>query len=106
MAKDPRLQYRIYRFDPHARQCQAECRGNLLSHVHTVVDKREQDGVTLYWIKWKTYWTPASGTDDKNWLPASLEVNQNPHRRRSSRQKDDLKEKDYHEKGMLVKNVD
>ncbi|KAK7889940.1 hypothetical protein LTR67_008404 [Exophiala xenobiotica] len=93
-------------FDPHARQCQAECRGNLFSHVHTVAEKREQDGVTLYWIKWKTCWTPESGIDDKDWLPASMEVNRNPHCRRSPRQKDDLKKKEYHKKVMLVKNVD
>ncbi len=101
-----RQQDRPLTFDPHVRQCQAECRGNLFSHVHTVAEKRDQDGVTLYWIKWKTCWTPETAIDDKNWLPASLEVNSNPHRRRSPRQKDDLKEKEYHERVMLVKNVD
>merc|ERR1711939_713809 len=50
--------------------------------------------------------SPETAIDDKNWLPASLEVNSNPHRRRSPRQKDDLKEKEYHERVMLVKNVD
>ncbi|KAK6363853.1 hypothetical protein LTS17_012759 [Exophiala oligosperma] len=99
------LQDRMSAFDPYARKCQATCRGDLLSHVYDVIEKREQDGVTLYRIKWRTCWTPGSKISDEAWLLGSLQANKDPRRRRSLRQRDDLKEQEYHQNVMRVKKL-
>ncbi|KAK6362456.1 hypothetical protein LTS17_012845 [Exophiala oligosperma] len=99
------LQDRMSAFDPHARKCQATCRGDLLAHVYDVIEKKEQDGVTLYRIKWKTCWTPGSKISDEAWLLGSLQANKDPRRRRSLRQRDDLKEQEYHQNVMRVKKL-
>ncbi|KIW09758.1 hypothetical protein PV08_11858 [Exophiala spinifera] len=92
-------------FDPHARKCRAECGGGLLSRVYTVIGKKEHDGEMLYWIMWNPCWTPESQISDKDWLPRSLQANKNPHRRRSLRPRDDLKEQEYHHNVMQVKKL-
>ncbi|KIW35923.1 uncharacterized protein PV06_11749 [Exophiala oligosperma] len=99
------LQDRMSAFDPRARKCQAECGGALLSHVYAVIGKKEQAGVTLYQIKWKTCWTPKSKISDEAWLLGSLQANKDPRRRRSLRQRNDLKEQEYHQNVMRVKKL-
>ncbi|KIW36102.1 uncharacterized protein PV06_11614 [Exophiala oligosperma] len=98
------LQDRMLALDPHARKCQAEC-GGALSHVHAVIQKKEQAGVALYRIKWKTCWTPESKLSDEAWLLGSLQANKDPRRRRSLRQRDNLKEQEYHQNVMRVKKL-
>lgn len=95
----------ISAFVAHARKCQGKCQGGLLSHVYAVIEKKEQDGVTLYWIKWKTCWTLESQISDKDWLPGSLQANKDPCRRRSLRQRNALKEQEYHQNVVRVKKL-
>ncbi|KAK6384335.1 hypothetical protein LTS17_001898 [Exophiala oligosperma] len=99
------LQDRMSAFDPHARKCRAECRGDFLSHVYAVIEKKEQDGVTLYRIKWKTSWTLGSKISDEAWLLGSLQANKDPRRRRGLRQRNVLKEQEYHDNVMRVKKL-
>ena len=73
------------RSEPYARRCQAECRGRLYSHVHSVADKRRYGERMLYLVIWKACWTPESNIDDKEWVEASLKVNKDPRRRHSTR---------------------
>jgi hypothetical protein len=41
-------------FKSRLRRCQAECWGNLYSHIHSVIDKREDGDRVLYLVRWKT----------------------------------------------------
>lgn len=94
-------------FEPHMRKSQAECCGSLWSHVHSVVDRYECDGASLYLVQWKACWTPESNIDDKVWVMASLKANQNPHKRRSMRLEDSFEErKKGYGKMMLVVNLE
>lgn len=52
------LEGTVSAFDPHARKCQAECVGGLLSHVYAVIEKKEHD--VLCWAT-----TQYSSTDFK-----------------------------------------
>ena len=70
-------------FDPYARRCQAGCGESLISHVHAVIDKAEQDDKTSYLMEWKACETHESDIPDKSWIPASLKLD--PHCRRSGR---------------------
>jgi hypothetical protein len=94
-------------FELHSRRCQAECWGTLYSHVHSVLDKREDRDRVLYLVRWKACWTLESHVIDQDWIPASLEVNKNPNCRRSIRLEssvDDRKKK--YEKMMVVVNLE
>lgn len=94
-------------FDPHTRRCQAECQGNLLSHVHRVIKSRKDNDVTLYHIEWKACWTPESMISDKTWIEESLKANKNVSCRRSARVEagfEDRKRK--FENAMLIINIE
>lgn len=94
-------------FEPHLQKCQAECCGSLWSHVHSVVDRYDYDGASLYLVQWKVYWTPESSIDDKAWVVPSLKVNQNQHNRRSMRLEDSFEDrKKGYDKMMLVVNLE
>ncbi|KAK4934781.1 hypothetical protein LTR10_024038 [Elasticomyces elasticus] len=64
---------------------QAACDTDLISHVHSVVDRRDHFGRTLYKIQWKACWTPESNIEDKSWIADSLKASSDPTRRRSAR---------------------
>jgi hypothetical protein len=89
-------------FDPHARRCQAECEGNLLSHVHRVIKSRKDDGLTLYYIKWKACWTPESMIGDKTWIGESLKANKNVSCRRSARVENGFTNRKRNFESMMV----
>jgi hypothetical protein len=92
-------------FDPHLRRCQAECWGSLFSHIHNVIDKREDGDRVLYLVQWKTCWTPASHVVDQDWIPSSLEENKNQNCRRSTRLGSSFEDrKKRHEKMTVVVN--
>lgn len=94
-------------FDPHARRCQAECEGNLLSHVHRVIKSRKEDDLTLYYIEWKACWTLESMIDDKMWIGESLKANKNVSCRRSARVENGFEDrKRKFENMMLVINIE
>jgi len=58
-------------FEPRARRCQAEGQGNPLSHVHSVIDRRENGNSNLYLIQWKACRTPEGNIGDKTWIAES-----------------------------------
>jgi hypothetical protein len=94
-------------FEPHARRCQVECHGNLLSHVHRVIKSRKDDDLTLYHIEWKACWTPESMISDKTWIGESLKANKNVSCRRSARVENEFEDrKRKFENMMLVINIE
>lgn len=94
-------------FDPYLRRCHAECWGNLYDHVHSVINRREQDGGSWYLVKWKACWTPESNIDDRAWIAASLKANRNPQCRRSTRTEDGFAErKKKYDQIMVVVNLE
>ena len=94
-------------FEPHSRRCQAECWGSLYSHVHSVLDKREDDDKVLYLVRWKACWTPENQIVDQDWIPASLEANKNRNCRRSTRLGSSFEDrKEKYKKMMVVVNLE
>jgi len=92
--------------EPHTRRCQAECHGNLLSHVHSVIDSRKHGDLNLYLIEWKACWTPEGNIGNKTWIGASLKVNKNVSCRRSTRVENGFEDrKRRFENMMLVVNI-
>ena len=93
-------------FDPYARRCQAECCSSIYSQIHSIIDKRGNASSTLYRARFKAFWTPGSGIDDKDRLEASLEFHQRGCCRRSVRlaQTFEARKKNY-EQVMMVVNL-
>lgn len=92
--------------EPHTRRCQAECHGNLLSHVHSVIDSRKHGDLNLYLIEWKACWTPEGNIGNKTWIGASLKVNKNVSCRRSTRVENGFEDrKRRFENMMLAMNI-
>lgn len=89
-------------FEPHARRCQAECQDNLLSHVHSVIDRREHGNLNLYLIQWKACWTPEGNFGDKTWIAASLKVNKSASCRRSTRLENSFEDRKKKFDNMMV----
>ena len=95
------------KFRPHARRCQAECRGSLFSHIYSVIDRRGGGDGTLYRVQWKACWTPESNIVDKDWIASSLEINKNSLWRHSTRLENSVEErKKSYEKMMVVVNLE
>jgi hypothetical protein len=93
-------------YEPYTRRCQAECHGNLLSHVHSVIDKRNNGDSHLYLIKWKACWTPESNISNKKWIEESLKINKDVSCRRSMRVENVFEDrKRRFENMMLVINI-
>lgn len=93
-------------YKPQTRRCQAECHGNLLSHVHSVIDRRKNGDYKLYLVEWKACWTPESKISDKTWIGESLKINKNISCRSSTRVENALEDrKRRFENMMLVINI-
>lgn len=92
-------------FDPHSRRCQAECDGNLLSHVHHVLEQKNFNGSTLYLIRWKASWTPEGCIDDKSWLAVSLADNRNKQRRSNRLMATSVGRESKYKEMMMVVNI-
>ena len=50
------------------RASQADCDGDLGSHIDTPVQRGEFEGKVIYLIRWKLCWTRRSDIDDMTWV--------------------------------------
>ena len=70
----------------HHRASQADCDGDIWSHVDTPIQRGEFEGKVIYLIRWKWCWTRQSDIDDMSWVRSSFQAqNERINRRRSAR---------------------
>jgi hypothetical protein len=58
----------------HLPTSQAECHGDLWSHVDTPIQKGEFKGKLVYLIRWKYCWTPQSHINGRSWVHSTFKT--------------------------------
>jgi hypothetical protein len=87
----------------HRHASQAECNGNLWSHIDTPLQKGELGDAVIYLIRWKLCWTLESHIDDMGWVRSSFKAqNERIQRRRSARVEETAPNRAAMRKSMMV----
>ena len=87
----------------YRRASQAECYGNLWSHIDTPIQRGKLGDTVIYLIRWKLCWTPKSNIDDMDWVRSSFNAqNERIPRRRSARVEKTAPERAAKREAMMV----